>query len=45
MVINIFEGILPMDQINKPVINFPIGPLQVCCLLTVYLVLLCQVSY
>ena len=35
-------GILPMDQMNKPVQNFHIGPLPAYCLLTVYLVL---VSY
>ena len=26
MVINTLEGILPMDQINKLVLNSPIGP-------------------
>ena len=27
-VINILEGILPMTQIIKPLLNSPIGPLQ-----------------
>ena len=42
---NIKERILPMDQINKPVLNSPIGPLPLYCLLTVYMVVLCPVSY
>ena len=35
-VIKILAWILPMNQINKPVLNFPIGPLPAYCLLTVY---------
>ena len=33
------EGILPVDQINKPILNSPTGPLPVYLLLTVYQVL------
>ena len=36
MEINILAGILPMDQINRPVLNSPYGPLPVYGLLTVY---------
>ena len=35
-VINTLEGKSPMDQINKLVLNSPVGSLPVYCLLTVY---------
>ena len=34
-VINVLEGILPIDQINTPVLNSPIGLLTVYHLLTI----------